>query len=374
MKALLGFLSIGLAVLAVVGGFYWAEFRSSAVLLRPQAIEQAEYQYGTLSVEMERLFVDAELALTWSEPSALLASAGLGQEIVTAVFVAPGDVIENGTTVIRVGNEGRAALLTESPLHRSLKRGDSGPDVKMLQEALMDAGYLNIAQSTQEYGSATSAAVLAFQNYLGIAEPGEDFNPGHVLWTDTGPGSLVSSVEVAVGSVVSPGATIATFRPEVTTATMDLSDVTPGLENLIETSWGLSVADLRIGLRALDSSFQSRIWQLIERPADESLVEDAGEGTQQSGPLPDRIGLTLRSADELELWRIPGTAVVIDGANDDGVCIFGRGSPPVPIPIEVVESSAGIVTALPASAGVAEPKEIVLNPLSLSPDGVAPSC
>ena len=56
--------------------------------------------------------------------------------------------------------------------YRTLKKGDTGDDVKALQQKLVQLGYLTSTQVTSTYTSATETAVLAFQKDHGLTKDG----------------------------------------------------------------------------------------------------------------------------------------------------------------------------------------------------------
>ena len=55
---------------------------------------------------------------------------------------------------------------------RSLKFGDSGIDVKAVQEVLKALGYLKIDNTTDYFGTQTESAIIAFQENLGLEADG----------------------------------------------------------------------------------------------------------------------------------------------------------------------------------------------------------
>ncbi|MEG0257536.1 MAG: peptidoglycan-binding protein [Christensenella sp.] len=54
----------------------------------------------------------------------------------------------------------------------TLKEGMDGPEVKVLQQRLMDLGYLDIDETTEHYGPATDYAVQLFQRQHGLEQDG----------------------------------------------------------------------------------------------------------------------------------------------------------------------------------------------------------
>lgn len=93
-----------------------------------------------------------------------------GGGVVTAQTVKRGDTVESGTLLGEVSGRPVIALVTPFRLYRDLYPGDSGPDVKALQDALSDLGYYT-GVSDGAYGAGTAAAVRAMYERDGYAPP-----------------------------------------------------------------------------------------------------------------------------------------------------------------------------------------------------------
>jgi peptidoglycan hydrolase-like protein with peptidoglycan-binding domain len=84
---------------------------------------------------------------------------------------AAGDVVSRGKTVYAVDDLAVPAIYGSIPPYRTLKSGDSGNDVKELEENLKALGYTGFTVDN-DYSSATATAVKAWQKDLGREETG----------------------------------------------------------------------------------------------------------------------------------------------------------------------------------------------------------
>lgn len=86
--------------------------------------------------------------------------------IVNAVEVTTGMRIEDGTKVFEIDGQGVFAIDTDTVLWRPLVYGDSGDDVRALQEFLIREGHLTDSPDSS-YGSQTRSAVKRWQASTG---------------------------------------------------------------------------------------------------------------------------------------------------------------------------------------------------------------
>ena len=74
----------------------------------------------------------------------------------------------------------------------TLQYGDQSEDVTVLQERLMDLGYLAIDESTDYFGPATKAALQLFQRQVGLEQDGvAGYETQVKLYADDAPGYLI---------------------------------------------------------------------------------------------------------------------------------------------------------------------------------------
>lgn len=90
---------------------------------------------------------------------ALAPIAGAARSVVTDSPVAPGHEVAAGTVLARVNDSPVFVLASPFPFYRDLGVGDTGADVRVLQQNLVDLGLLGAADG--DYGAGTARAVAA---------------------------------------------------------------------------------------------------------------------------------------------------------------------------------------------------------------------
>ena len=98
------------------------------------------------------------------------AASGASAPVVTAIYVKPGETIRPGQVLVQVSGRPLIALPGAFPAYRDLKPGDSGPDVRQLQQGLASLGYFTTAPDGQ-FGQATKDAVTRMYQALGYEVP-----------------------------------------------------------------------------------------------------------------------------------------------------------------------------------------------------------
>jgi multidrug efflux pump subunit AcrA (membrane-fusion protein) len=120
-----------------------------------------------------------------------------------------GDEIGCGAPVYRVDDRPVPLLCGRTPLYRPLSEGVRGPDVRALNQNLVELGYAeqaDVAGSWRYFGSATAAALAELQDELGLDETGS-LDPGEAVFL---PGPLrITSVEATAGTAAQPGSPLA---------------------------------------------------------------------------------------------------------------------------------------------------------------------
>jgi peptidoglycan hydrolase-like protein with peptidoglycan-binding domain len=104
--------------------------------------------------------------------------AAHGQGIVTWL-PAPGDTISRGQPLYKANNLAVPLFYGVLPLYRQLRSGDSGDDVKEVEQNLAALGYTGVTVDAS-YTSATASAVKKWQKDLGLAQTGV-FEPSGVV-------------------------------------------------------------------------------------------------------------------------------------------------------------------------------------------------
>lgn len=152
----------------------------------------------TQTVDGGLSYGDAATVLAQSSGGGSKPGAGGGSGIVTWVPKA-GDTIKRGGDVYRVNQQKTPLLYGNIPFYRTMKSGDSGSDVKILEQNLKALGYDGfVADST--YYDDTAAAVKEWQDDLNREETGT-VKPGDAV---VAPGARkVSAVKAELGAAPS---------------------------------------------------------------------------------------------------------------------------------------------------------------------------
>jgi hypothetical protein len=119
---------------------------------------------------------------------------------------AVGRVVRQGQTLYKV--DGRAVILLYGsiPAYRSLSKGMSGADVRQLNADLVALGYASTTEldpTSDEFGSATKAALEKLQADLGLTETGT-LGLGQAVFLPTA--ARIKAVSATLGAGAGPGA------------------------------------------------------------------------------------------------------------------------------------------------------------------------
>ena len=103
--------------------------------------------------------------------SVLPAPTGEGlSQVVTGVHVSAGDVVGSGDLLVEISDRPLVALHLAFPLFRDLHVGDTGSDVRAVQEALVRAGLFR-GSADGVFGARTAIAVSELYRHAGAAPP-----------------------------------------------------------------------------------------------------------------------------------------------------------------------------------------------------------
>jgi peptidoglycan hydrolase-like protein with peptidoglycan-binding domain len=140
---------------------------------------------------------------------------GQAQGIVTALPAA-GQVIHQGEPLYAVNGSPVVLLHGSVPAYRDLTSGVSGKDVRQLNAALVDLGYLD--QASDEFTAATAGAVKKMQAHLGLAQTGK-LTLGQIVFLPTD--ARIADVRATLGDHLSGPILTATSTTREITVSLD---------------------------------------------------------------------------------------------------------------------------------------------------------
>lgn len=206
------------ALLAVAGA-------ATAYLLTSRSGKAAATQQPAVALARRGTLtetVDASFTLI-RDPAATLTSPQSG--LITALYLRDGSKPASFKPLLAVNGSKVYAIVTATPIYRSLASGDTGDDVKALQEALKSAGY-DPGTADGDYGAGTVAAIEQWQTDQGLTVDGK-FNLSEFVWLR--PGSTALDVSAQVGDRVTPQTALATIAvPGSLVAQADVSQLDIG--------------------------------------------------------------------------------------------------------------------------------------------------
>jgi macrolide-specific efflux system membrane fusion protein len=206
------------AALAVAGAVaaYLVTTRSGTTVAA-QPLATAVARRGTLTQT-----VDASFTLI-RDPSVTLTSPQSG--LITGLYLRNGAKPASFKPLFAVNGTKLYAIVSATPIYRSLASGDTGDDVKALQEALKAAGY-DPGAADGDFGAGTVAAIEQWQTDQGLTVDGK-FNLSDFVWLR--PGSSAIQVTANVGDRVTPQTALATIAvPGSLLAQADVSQLDVG--------------------------------------------------------------------------------------------------------------------------------------------------
>lgn len=156
------------------------------------------------------------LLLDWSLNETLYAPGWTG--VVQTLLLTPGDLIESGDPVGRVGGIVRLAVHTSVPFSETLSIGDSGLEVEELNKVLAAFGYPSSSDGT--YSEATTAGVARLAESIGAISDGSSFDPGWFVYLPHQTFEVQGSGMVVGAPAPTPGAAIASSDAQLTGATL----------------------------------------------------------------------------------------------------------------------------------------------------------
>ncbi|WP_460800171.1 peptidoglycan-binding protein [Microbacterium sp. GXF0217] len=368
----LGMVMLLVAAGGVAGGWLVAEaFQSPEQIAAqssppPPSVITAEVTEGDLG---EEITLRATVQLSNQEQVRLPADAA---DVVTEVPVGIGSEIAAGTVVSEVNGAPVFALPGEFPFYRDLRLGDSGPDVRMLQQALTAAG--RSVEDDGTFGHGTASAVRWLYDTRGYVAPTSAADGGTVQpppeESETDDSSGADQPASVSTSPVYPylplGAAIITGNLPAVASAVPAVGLTPeegatltlvsGSVRVVASVTAETSAQLSAGMRGdiLDATAEAQV-EIVEISS--AVAEDGTVGVVFSAPdslagdaMGQEVVISVRlHGDQGTGWIVPTRAVIsrsdtfwVRKLRDDGTA--------VEVQIEEIDSSLGMSQIEPTDA------------------------
>lgn len=243
------------------------------------------------------------------EPRSLVSRRG---GVVTATYSEPGDVLENGSSVVALDGRTLVALVGGTPMFRGVGPGTQGEDVRAVGTVLAARGLLGEGDVSDRYTRALGDAICAFEK-SSARTCDRVFEADASLFVAT-PGTRVGELRVALGDVVDPGVPVLALAAAVESVTLVAES----------TSGRLSIPEGRpVDLIAPDGASML----LPEVPVDVEHAAEVAEfvaaharSVQGEGGLATYDGITVALAEAETFGTVPISAVHV--ALSGATCVF----------------------------------------------------
>lgn len=308
--------------------------------------QSADYRTSvTVSVELERA------GQVWSPVSGVLTS------------LAEWDgAVHSGQELFAVDGVPILAQRGTVPLHRELRLGDEGEDVKALARFLADAGMLDRGVADVTFGSDVHAAVMLLQEKLGVRADGV-FRPAYVAFVPQY-AYVREEALLTVGSPIAVGEAVLDMAPAP--ARVGFTPTSSGsLVHLQSAPVIVIFGDLEIPVSGLKPN--SKELAKIHAGLREAVAAGEAEITSGEPGQPERYeGGILRIAEPQVRGVVPGSAVHVTALGAQ--CLFrqhkGGWSPE---PLTALEPVVGTLGAVYVDAELIGAR-IARDPLALADD------
>jgi hypothetical protein len=246
--------------------------------------------------------------------------------VVQKVFIRAGDSVEMGDDVAIVNGIRVGAYTGDLPIVQTLRLGDVGPEVAVLNHFLAFFGGEGADGNSPEYTLLTKSRVAKYASSRGMdGATGEVFDPSWVLFFSQLP-STVDSVSLSVGGVAPTlGEVVAGGRPLLEGARLEMP--TSGDDGVVTNVWAASEEISLNGDGITVSSIGLEALQLLTDETTETLE------------------VSVRRTAQRDEFSIPAPALVMDRAG--GVCVLVRreGLEIGAVPVDVVGTWNGTAQA-----------------------------
>jgi multidrug efflux pump subunit AcrA (membrane-fusion protein) len=265
------------------------------------AMDQAQQRQHADAAQATRTADQAAQAQAQQQLSQLQAVAGSPGSFYTGL-AGPGSVVTQGQSLYWIDGRPVPLLYGDVPAYRAMRPGDSGPDVRQLEQDLIALGDASAANLTAD-GSFTSAdaeAVRRWQSALGVARTGvvelgdADFLAGAIR---------VTALHAAVGGAVQGGQPVLDYTATTRMVTVALS---PSLSAQVQAGDAVTV-DLPDGRTRLSGrvSNVSTVATAASQPG--------GQAAQtQNGAPQATIGVAVAFDDPSRVTALDQAPVTVD--------------------------------------------------------------
>lgn len=258
-----------------------------------------------------------------------------------------GAVLDDGAEVARIDDRPVRAMVAAAPLWRTLARGDTGDDVRRLQEYLVATGHLTTAPDGV-FGASTARATAAFAREAGLPKGTTTFDPAWVVWVGAEPFE-VHAVAAPVGTQVGPGTPLLT-GPSAATA-VAVAEPQGGLGAELGDVAELVVGEVRVPYVVGSGG--------VTDPEDVAAVVGA------LAPVTSGTG-QVQAAEATPVLSVPASAIVTGSSG--AVCVYPSASAE---PVVVVPVGGGASTVqLDPAAVPGDLTSVLVDPAVV--DGLTP--
>lgn len=281
---------------------------------------------ATATVERTTLLLQEEVDGTLGYGQAAPQATDLAGKV-TAV-TAPGTTVERGGSPFAVDGTAVVLLYGSTPFHRTLQRGDSGPDVQVLEQNLLELGFGEElgGEPDEHYDGGTAEAVRSWQSSRGAGATGTV--PLGTAVVAPGP-VRVAEQAAALGSLVAPGAAVLAVTGTTPVVTVDLearkaAALEAGDAAQVELADGRSVAGTveSVGTVARASEEAGRGDGKPTVPVTVRFADPAERGGLDGAP----VEVTITRGEEPDVLAVPVEALLalreggfgVEVVDDDG--------------------------------------------------------
>lgn len=201
-------LALALTAAIVVTAAWWSGRQALVPPSPPEVVEeQPAYTVAEGTVEDT---IDLAVLAEWKEIAQIYSVRG---GVVTSVGLEPGELVQDGDTIVSIDLVPTVVIEGDVPMFRSLHQGVDGPDVAQVQRFLRARGFLQ-DDPDGKFGAGTAAATKAWQSAEGMPTSGT-IESGTVIFLAGLPRRV--NPMISVGAVVNAGDAIATVIAEAPT-------------------------------------------------------------------------------------------------------------------------------------------------------------